>query len=136
MRGFWDVGPYSLVEVDQHFRCSYCRHHRTMITLMMSAVTISETSANFNETKQRIIPDGCHLHTFCCENLKYRVFPSVFSYCIRLRVQTPLTNVRKHFCMLSLSRCEQLFSLTFNLTRDPYAGILNCIKRKAVREKK
>jgi hypothetical protein len=38
--------------------------------------------------------------------------------------------------MLSLSRCEQLFSLTFNLTRDPYAGILNCIKRKAVREKK
>jgi hypothetical protein len=28
----------------------------------MIAVRISETSVYFNETKQRYIPEGCHLH--------------------------------------------------------------------------
>jgi hypothetical protein len=28
MRAFWDMVPYSLVEVDRNFRGAYCLHHR------------------------------------------------------------------------------------------------------------
>jgi hypothetical protein len=38
--------------------------------LMMEAVSTYETSVNFYETTQRNIPEGCHLHTHCHENLK------------------------------------------------------------------
>jgi hypothetical protein len=41
---------------------------------MMEAVSISETSANFYQTSQRNIPEGCHLHTRRRENLEYHNF--------------------------------------------------------------
>jgi hypothetical protein len=54
---FWDIAPYSLVKVDRS-------------ALMMEAVRICETSATFYETTRRNIPEVCHLHTRCRENLK------------------------------------------------------------------
>jgi hypothetical protein len=27
--GFWDVAPYSLIEIDGRFRGTYCLHHRS-----------------------------------------------------------------------------------------------------------
>jgi hypothetical protein len=42
MAVFWDVTPYSLVEVYRRFKSSYC-----LIALMMEAVSTSETSVNF-----------------------------------------------------------------------------------------
>jgi hypothetical protein len=42
MTGFWDVAPCSLVEV----------YWRLLITLMMEAASISETSVNFCQTTQ------------------------------------------------------------------------------------
>jgi hypothetical protein len=38
---------------------------------MMEAVRTSETSVYFNETTERYIPDGCHLHTRRHDSLKY-----------------------------------------------------------------
>jgi hypothetical protein len=53
MTVFWDVAPSSLAEIDRHFRgaCS----------LMMAAVSTSETSINFYETTRRNIPEDGHL---------------------------------------------------------------------------
>jgi hypothetical protein len=41
-----------------------------MIALMTEAVRISKALVNFYETTRRNIPEGCHLHTRRCENLK------------------------------------------------------------------
>jgi hypothetical protein len=41
----------------------------SIITLMTEAVRNSETSVFFEETTQRHIPEGCHLHTHRLENL-------------------------------------------------------------------
>jgi hypothetical protein len=45
----------------------------TAIALMMEAVSTSETSVNFYQTKQRNIPEFRHLHTRHCKNLKYHI---------------------------------------------------------------
>jgi hypothetical protein len=44
MTAFWDTALYNLVEVDRRFRDQYCPI-TTVITLIMDAVLISETSA-------------------------------------------------------------------------------------------
>jgi hypothetical protein len=41
-----------------------------IITLMMQSVYTSETSVYFYETIRCYIPEGCHLQTHRCENLK------------------------------------------------------------------
>jgi hypothetical protein len=41
-----------------------------IIMTIMVAVYISETSAYFNETKQRYIPGSCHLYTRRSNNVK------------------------------------------------------------------
>jgi hypothetical protein len=41
-----------------------------IITVMMEAVNISETSAYYNETARRYIPEVSHLQTRGRENLK------------------------------------------------------------------
>jgi hypothetical protein len=43
MRAFWDTDPYSLIEVDWHFRVLAA----SFITLKMEAVSTSEISACF-----------------------------------------------------------------------------------------
>jgi hypothetical protein len=43
-----------------------------IIALMMEAVNTSETSINFYQTTWCNIPEDSHLHTHCCENLKYQ----------------------------------------------------------------
>jgi hypothetical protein len=46
------------------------------ITLMMEAVSTSETLVNFYETTQHNIPEDSHLHNRCCVNLKsHNTFP-------------------------------------------------------------
>jgi hypothetical protein len=49
-RVFWDVAPFSQVDVDQYFRGAYCFHHQgdEWIALMMEAVCTSEMSVNIN----------------------------------------------------------------------------------------
>jgi hypothetical protein len=41
-----------------------------IITLMMEAASTSETSVNFYQTTHRYNPEGSHLHTRHCKNLK------------------------------------------------------------------
>jgi hypothetical protein len=43
---------------------------RWQIILMMEAVSTFETSVNFYQTTRRNVPEGCHLHTRRCKNLK------------------------------------------------------------------
>jgi hypothetical protein len=52
-RVFWDVAPYSHVEVDRHFRGTHSLHRRT-----------SETSVKFNVTTRRYIPEYSKLRTW------------------------------------------------------------------------
>jgi hypothetical protein len=40
-----------------------------LYSLMMEAVSTSETSVNFYEATRRSIPEGCYLHTRRRENL-------------------------------------------------------------------
>jgi hypothetical protein len=44
-----------------------------MIASMVHAVHISETSVYANKTSWRYIPEGCHLHAHCRENLKSHI---------------------------------------------------------------
>jgi hypothetical protein len=53
MIAFWDIAPYSLVEVGRRFRGAFCLHHQR--ALMMEVVHISETSVYINETTRRYI---------------------------------------------------------------------------------
>jgi hypothetical protein len=43
MTAFWDIGPYSLVEVDLHFRGAYCLHHEGKVTCSWLVVTVINT---------------------------------------------------------------------------------------------
>jgi hypothetical protein len=68
MMEFWDVAPFIIIEIDRRFRDAYCRHHQDT----------SEASVHF-ETTLHYIPDGCHRHTRCRENLKYHILNPFFS---------------------------------------------------------
>jgi hypothetical protein len=66
MTVFWDIVPFSLVEIDQCF------------ALVVEAVNTSEMSVSFYKTTQHNIPEDSHLHTRCCENLKSYMIQSYF----------------------------------------------------------
>jgi hypothetical protein len=63
---FWDVEPCNLVEIDRRLRGAYCLNH----SLIMEAVSTSETSVNFYQISERNIPENSHLHNRRRENLK------------------------------------------------------------------
>jgi hypothetical protein len=65
MTVFW-VAPYNLVEVTNVSELLAA----SIIALMMEAASTSEMSVNFYQTMWHNNPEGCHLHTHCCENLK------------------------------------------------------------------
>jgi hypothetical protein len=56
MTVFWNIAPYSLVEVDRRFR-GCCLNDQ----LTVEAVHISKTSVYFNETTKSCISESCHL---------------------------------------------------------------------------
>jgi hypothetical protein len=58
----WNIAPYS-IDINRRFRCAYCFHHQ-------GDEWLSETSAYFNETTWRYIPQGCHIPIRRRENLK------------------------------------------------------------------
>jgi hypothetical protein len=43
----------------------------SIIALTVEAVSTSETSLNFYQITWCYNPEGSHLHTRCCENLKF-----------------------------------------------------------------
>jgi hypothetical protein len=45
---------------------------------MLEAVCISETLVYFNETTQQYIPESCHFHTCCHNNLKSYIILIIF----------------------------------------------------------
>jgi hypothetical protein len=58
MTVFWDVAPCGLVEGYRRFVGAYCLHHQDdEYSLMMEAVSTSETSVNFYQTTRRNIPE-------------------------------------------------------------------------------
>jgi len=91
MAVFWDVASCSLIKIHRRFRGEYCLHNQggnkpheksrlgpeclyiwnyffacgLLISLMMAAVSISETSVNFYQTKRRNVPEDSYLHVNC-----------------------------------------------------------------------
>jgi hypothetical protein len=68
MTAFWDIAPYTLVEVDRRFRSAYC----IIKAVIMEAVHTSETSVNFYEVTRRSIPEGCHLESLHCFSMAHK----------------------------------------------------------------
>jgi hypothetical protein len=62
MAVFWDVAPCSLVDTDRRFRGAYCLHHQGLITLMMDAVSSSETLVNIYQTTRSNFSEDSHLY--------------------------------------------------------------------------
>jgi hypothetical protein len=62
MTVFCNVAPCSFIEIHGHFRGVYC----CLNTLMMEAVSTSETSVNFYETTWPDIPEDSLLHNNNC----------------------------------------------------------------------
>jgi hypothetical protein len=54
MAVFWDIAPYSLVDIGRHFRGTYCLHHKG---------DRPETSVSIYKTTRRNIPEDSHLET-------------------------------------------------------------------------
>jgi hypothetical protein len=42
-----------------------CFHTKVIVALITKEAGTTETSAYFNETTRRYIPEGCHLQKFC-----------------------------------------------------------------------
>jgi hypothetical protein len=59
MEVFCVVAPYSLVEVYQRFKVTFCLHHQGALTV--EAASASETLVNFYQTTRRYNPDDRHL---------------------------------------------------------------------------
>jgi hypothetical protein len=59
MTVFWDIAPFSLVEIGRRFRGVYCLHRQ---------VRTSETSVYFNKTTRRHFSEDYHFNIR--ENLK------------------------------------------------------------------
>jgi hypothetical protein len=54
---FWDVAPYSLVEIYRRFRGAYCIHDQCIvISLIIEAASTCETLVNFYHATQRDMP--------------------------------------------------------------------------------
>jgi hypothetical protein len=60
MAAFWGVALCSLVDINWCFRGAYCLHHYT-ITVMMEAVSSSETLDNIYLATRCNIPEDSHL---------------------------------------------------------------------------
>jgi hypothetical protein len=76
---FWDVAPCSLVDIDQHFRGTYCLHH----ALMMEAVSSSKISVSIYHITVHDVLEDSRLLTCQLKNLKcylFCVFPTRASY--------------------------------------------------------
>jgi hypothetical protein len=90
MTVFWDMAPWSLVQVDWRFRDAYYLHHHGDEMIIVAA-RVSQNSVHICRSTQRYIPESCHLHTRRRENLK----SNWFRFCIHLRS----LNIR-HFRMI------------------------------------
>jgi hypothetical protein len=57
-----------------------------LIALVMKAVRTTETSVYFYDTTRRHISECCHLHTRCCEKLKFHLDTRAFGvvYCVHV----------------------------------------------------
>jgi hypothetical protein len=64
MTAFWDMAPCSLTEVDWCFTRVYCLSDYEVSNTI-------KTMVYFLETTYCHIPEGCHLHSCCRENMKY-----------------------------------------------------------------
>jgi hypothetical protein len=67
MTALWDMAPCSPVVDDRRFRGTYYFRHQVVLT--MAAVRTYETSVDYGTTQYRI-PEVCHFHSCCRENLK------------------------------------------------------------------
>jgi hypothetical protein len=59
---FWDVAQCSLVDIDLHFIVAVASIIRAMITLMMEAISYSETSVYIHQAIWCNTPEDSHLH--------------------------------------------------------------------------
>jgi hypothetical protein len=75
MAVFWDVVPCSLVKIVRRFRGAHCFHHQSDESLVMGAVSTSETSVNIYQTAWRSISEDSHLQTRRRKNLKSHKLP-------------------------------------------------------------
>jgi hypothetical protein len=62
MAVFWDATMCTMVDKDQQFRGAHYLHHQcNLISLMMEAVSSSETLVNIYQTIQYNNPEDSHL---------------------------------------------------------------------------
>jgi hypothetical protein len=66
---FWEVALCILIETDQRFESVYFLQHQDLIALTMQAVSTSEKSVIFHQTRRRNNPEDSHCHTRRCERL-------------------------------------------------------------------
>jgi hypothetical protein len=70
---FWDVAPYSVVEVYRRLRGVASASIFRAIALMMEAAGTSEKSTDFYQAARRIVQEDSELHTRRRENLKFHM---------------------------------------------------------------
>jgi hypothetical protein len=95
---FWDITPCCPLKVNRRFGGTYCLNLQgraelccfTLVsssanssTLKMEAIWSFETSADFQRTTRRYIPEDGTLHNHRCENLKcyitFNLFNTIFN---------------------------------------------------------
>jgi hypothetical protein len=91
---------------------------------MMEAVHTFETSVCYDETTWRCIPEGYHLHTHYCENLK----PHICFFCYHSSLHD-LTSAGAFVIDHSVVGLPNrvLISVKTALNHIPYTGVLQCM---------
>jgi hypothetical protein len=132
MTTFWDIALCSLVEVEQRFRGSYCRHH-ALIALMMEAVRTSETSVNFYETTRRRNPEDHSRHLHRRENLKSLTISTnlIVNFCIWcFRFELAITFIPGIITIQCLKRLRILLQNIVNSFRVCLFLVFNALSYK------
>jgi hypothetical protein len=105
---FWDVAPYSLVEVYRRFRGACCFHQQTGST--------SKTSVNFYQTTRRNIPEDSDFHTRCRENLKsHTVHWNRLQYLWKVKPAHPHLMPKKMINSLTVARLTEKVKVQLNI---------------------
>jgi hypothetical protein len=73
MAVFWDVALCSVVETECYFRGVYSLLNQETDGPDDEAVSTSEMFVNFYQTTWHKFLKDSHLHTCCCQNLKYNL---------------------------------------------------------------
>jgi hypothetical protein len=119
-----DIAPCTLVETDRRFRGTYFIIRMIMLTiiaLMMETVRTIKSSVWFYPTAWRYIPEGCHFHSRCRENLKSQLSISFPAYSRPRTHCEPQAGYRHRVSLILPGKCKDRTETQVTICFQPHS---------------